>query len=181
MRSASRVTAVSPCPTPAVSSSSRVIPAAAISRSAPGTSGASPPAPVRAAMLRKKIPGRGVRRTRSPSSAPPLRGLVGSTASTPVPPAAPRSANAPASAPASSLFPTPGGPVSATTRAADGHPSPAAATAASSSPDSSRVMARASAARSPSRSRASSEANSPARGESAATVADDPEATRSRR
>ena len=84
-----------------------------------------------------------------------MRGLLGSTASTAsVRPGCPSSAS---SVLASRLLPTPGGPVSATTRAGAGQGSAPTVRRISGSPDSTRVIARASTRRSPPERRDASE------------------------
>ncbi|HMI30471.1 MAG TPA: methylmalonyl Co-A mutase-associated GTPase MeaB [Candidatus Limnocylindrales bacterium] len=85
---------------------------AAAIRSALALRPASPPRLPRVAMLRMKTPGSvesSLMRTRSPRIAPPVKGLVGSTATTPT--RRPKRRSRSAYSATSVLFPAPGGPV----------------------------------------------------------------------
>ena len=89
-----------------------VEPAASRSFCASAVARASPPRLPRVAMLRMNTPGSSVCaciRIRSPRTAPPVKGLVGSTATTPT--VAPLFRIAAVSRSTSVLFPAPGGPV----------------------------------------------------------------------
>ena len=84
--SASATTSISDCPTPTVSTSTTSHPAASRTRSACGAAAVSPPRCPRVAIERMNTPGSvawSLIRTRSPSSAPPENGELGSTARTP--------------------------------------------------------------------------------------------------
>src|SRR5262245_13766185 len=92
-------------------------------------------------------------RMRSPSSAPPVNGLVGSTATTPT--FLPAARQAPASSEISVDFPAPGGPVTPTRCAFPTAPESAASSAAAARGSfSTTVSARASAGMSPERTEA---------------------------
>src|SRR5688572_8079149 len=119
--SAAPVISNSVCPTPTVSTSTRSNPNPSIRSITSRVVVASPPSEPRVAIERMKVPGsvdRSVIRIRSPSSAPPEKGEVGSTATTPTRSPAARYA---AATPASSVdFPAPGGPVNPSRRALGG-------------------------------------------------------------
>ena len=85
--SAVRATSISSWPTPTVSSRIVLNPAASRTRSASSVARASPPSCPRVAMLRMKVPASRLwdcMRIRSPRMAPPLYGLLGSTATIPI-------------------------------------------------------------------------------------------------
>ena len=119
--SAADAMSTSICPTPTVSTMTTRRPAAPSRRMASGTARESPPRCPRVAIDRMKTVGSRacwLMRTRSPRMAPPLKGDVGSTASTATWP----TASAPGQPPRTSLmsesvkvdFPAPGAPVSPT-------------------------------------------------------------------
>ena len=102
----------SSCPTPTVSISTISLPAASSTRAASPVACASPPRLPRVAMLRMKTPASAAcdcMRTRSPRMAPPLNGLVGSTATTPT--VCSRRRISTISRSTSVLLPAPGAPV----------------------------------------------------------------------
>ena len=110
--SAVRTMSTSSCPTPTVSMRTMSVPAASSTRAASLVARASPPRWPRVAMLRMNTPGSracACMRTRSPRTAPPLNGLVGSTATTPT--ERPDCRISAMSRSTSVLFPAPGGPV----------------------------------------------------------------------
>ena len=105
----------SPCPTPTVSITTMSKPAASRMLTASWVVGAKPPRCPRVAMLRKKTPESNVWRPiriRSPNKAPPVNGLVGSTAKTATLRCASRHNRVSRST--RQLLPTPGGPVTPT-------------------------------------------------------------------
>ena len=121
--SASRMTAISFCPTPTVSTSTSSNPMAENRSAAAGAAADSPPSSPRLDIERMNTPGSvlcSAIRTRSPSSAPPLNGLDGSTAST--------ATRRPAARYRVTIavvrvdLPTPGGPVMPVIVAARGRP-----------------------------------------------------------
>ncbi len=110
--SARRTMSSSVCPTPTVSTITQSNPAASRSFCVSAVARASPPRLPRVAMLRMNTPGSSVWaciRIRSPRTAPPVNGLVGSTAITLT--VAPVFRIAAVSRSTSVLFPAPGGPV----------------------------------------------------------------------
>src|SRR5581483_10740370 len=110
--SAIAATSTSSCPAPTVSTSTTSFPNASSAVTRPAVAGASPPRFPRVAIDRRNTWGSDVRscmRMRSPSSAPWLKGLVGSMAT--IPSVLPRRRNSRASAPTSVLFPDPADPV----------------------------------------------------------------------
>ena len=110
--SASEAMATSACPTPTVSMMISSNPAASSTRMACGVEAASPPRWPRLAidlMNTWSSAACSCIRTRSPSSAPPVNGEVGSTASTAT--LRPAARNAPTSALVTVDLPTPGDPV----------------------------------------------------------------------
>src|SRR5437773_1190678 len=110
--SARRITSSSVCPTPTVSTRMRSMPKASRRRITSRVARATPPWLPRLARLRMNTPGSrkwACMRMRSPSTAPPLKGLVGSTATTPTRWPAARSRAVMRSL--SVDFPAPGGPV----------------------------------------------------------------------
>ena len=165
--SAASATSVSDCPTPTVSITT-TSKAAASAWAAARVAGASPPSRSPAAVERMNSPrsaGSASIRARSPSSDPPERLDVGSTASTAT--VRPSSRQARASALSSVDLPAPGGPVTPTTCAGASPPSREGETSASSAATCSRAAgvrfsirfsAAGAAARSRSRSRAPSSA-----------------------
>src|SRR5690606_19217602 len=113
-------TSVSVCPTPMVSTTT-TSKARASTKTAALAARARPPSSPPEAIERTKMPsssGSQTMRARSPRSAPPLRGLDGSTASTPT--VRPCARSSPTSAETSVLLPTPGGPVMPKVREACG-------------------------------------------------------------
>ena len=111
--SVAAATSTSACPTPTVSTTISSYAAASSTRTASGAASAMPPRCPRVAIERMKTPGSvacSCMRTRSPSSAPPVYGDVGSIASTAT--VRPASRSARTSSVASVDFPTPGAPVS---------------------------------------------------------------------
>jgi len=99
-------------PAPTVSISTMSNPAASSTRTTSPVAAASPPRLPRFAMLRMntpRSPARSVMRIRSPSTAPPLNGLVGSTATMPTVRSWARSVRA--SALTTVDLPVPGAPV----------------------------------------------------------------------
>ena len=110
--SASLTMSSSVWPTPTVSTRTQSKPAASRSFCVSAVARARPPRLPRVAMLRMNTPGSSVWaciRIRSPRTAPPVNGLVGSTATTPT--VAPVFRIAAVSRSTSVLFPAPGGPV----------------------------------------------------------------------
>ena len=84
--SAVRMMSTSSCPTPTVSMMTTSVPAASSTSAASPVARARPPRCPRVAMLRMNTPSSAAcacMRTRSPRTAPPVNGLVGSTAITP--------------------------------------------------------------------------------------------------
>ena len=114
--SAVRTMSTSSWPTPTVSMRTTSLPAASSTSAASLVARASPPRWPRVAMLRMNTPASpacACIRTRSPRIAPPVNGLVGSTAITPT--VRPRARGARAiSRSTSVLLPAPGGPVTPT-------------------------------------------------------------------
>src|ERR1700754_2561662 len=158
--SASDTTSTSDCPTPTVSTSTTSQPAASSTRRAWGVAHARPPRWPRVAIERMNTPSSvacSPIRTRSPSSAPPEKGEVGSTARTPT--RRPCSRNARTSTDVDVDLPTPGGPVRPTTWARPPYGASAAATSRSCpppdvpTPSSTREISRATARCSPRRAR----------------------------
>ena len=119
--SVAAATSTSAWPTPTVSTTTSSYPAASRMRTASGAASAMPPRCPRVAIDRMKTPGSvacSCIRTRSPSSAPPVYGEVGSTARTAT---ATSRARAARTSPAASVdFPTPGAPVRPIVEAAPG-------------------------------------------------------------
>src|SRR5262245_40990778 len=112
---ARRITSTSSCPTPTVSTRTRLRPAASMRSTASAAARLRPPRAPRVAIERMKIPGsraRSFMRIRSPRIAPPENGEEGSTATTPT--VRPRARAISASARARVLLPLPGAPVSPT-------------------------------------------------------------------
>ena len=110
--SAVRTISTSSWPTPTVSMRTTSLPAASRRRATSLVARASPPRWPRVAMLRMNTPSSpacACMRTRSPRIAPPVKGLVGSTAMTPT--LRPSARNDPMRRSTSVLFPAPGGPV----------------------------------------------------------------------
>src|SRR2546428_254715 len=110
--SALRAMSSSVCPTPTVSNSTRSKPNASSRSATSSVVVASPPCAPRVAIERMNTPGSRLPdsiRIRSPSSAPPVNGLVGSTATTPTERRWARNRWIRASV--SVLLPAPGGPV----------------------------------------------------------------------
>src|SRR5438132_1638284 len=104
------------CPAPTVSTNTMSMPSASRTRTASKVARASPPAWPRVAIDRMKTPGStpvSAIRIRSPSTAPPVYGDVGSTATTPT--FRSRLRYFRTSRLIRELFPTPGGPVNPTT------------------------------------------------------------------
>src|SRR5256885_9972125 len=104
------------CPAPTVSTNTMSMPSASRARTASKVARASPPAWPRVAIDRMKTPGStpvSAMRIRSPSTAPPVYGDVGSTATTPT--FRSRLRYLRTSRLIRELFPTPGGPVNPTT------------------------------------------------------------------
>ena len=113
--SAAREISTSACPTPTVSMTMTSNPAASRTRAASAVARDSPPSRPRLAMLRTKTPSSpawACIRTRSPRTAPPLNGLLGSTAR--IPTVGPRERRTAVRRSTSVLFPTPGAPVTPT-------------------------------------------------------------------
>ena len=105
----------SSCPTPTVSMMMTSLPAASSTSAASAVARASPPRCPRVAMLRMNTPSSATcvcMRRRSPSTAPPLKGLVGSTAMMPTVRTPPTISVVRRST--SVLLPAPGGPVTPT-------------------------------------------------------------------
>ena len=133
--SASRNTAISFCPTPTVSTSTSSNPIAENRSAAAGAAADSPPSSPRLDIDRMNTPLSVLCspiRTRSPSNAPPLNGLDGSTASTAT--RRSRARNRLIMAVVRVDFPTPGGPVRPTMTAVRGRPTSAFATSAARAP-----------------------------------------------
>src|SRR2546428_10732534 len=110
--SAVRATSSSVCPTPTVSIRTRSNPKASSRSATSAVVVARPPCAPRVAIERMKTRGSRLAdsmRMRSPSRAPPVKGLVGSTATTPTP--SPCARNCWISRSVSVLLPAPGGPV----------------------------------------------------------------------
>ncbi len=153
VESAVCATSSSLCPTPTVSMRTREKPAASSTSHTWAVWTASPPMLPRVAIERMNTPGSPASspiRTRSPSRAPPLKGLVGSTAT--IATVSPRRRHAWARRATSVLLPAPGGPVMPTRNARPLRAKQASRIAtASGASFSTREMARASATRSPSR------------------------------
>ncbi len=120
--SAWSITSTSAWPTPTVSRNTSSLPAASISSAVCSAASASPPSAPRVAIERMNTPGSrkcSDSRIRSPSSAPPRNGELGSIDSTATV-AVLRAALASTSAPISVDLPAPGGPVKPTTAARAG-------------------------------------------------------------
>src|SRR3990170_4917385 len=103
------------CPAPTVSTKTMSMPSASRTRTASKVARAKPPGCPRVAIDRMNTPGSipvSAIRIRSPSTAPPVNGEVGSTATTPT--FFPRLRYARTSRLIRELFPTPGGPVNPT-------------------------------------------------------------------
>ena len=99
-------------PTPTVSTMITSLPKASRAVIAWGVASERPPAWLRSARLRRKTPGSShdpCMRSRSPSNAPPVKGLVGSTATMPT--VLPLFRSRMVRRSARVLFPEPGGPV----------------------------------------------------------------------
>ena len=132
--SAVRAISTSSCPTPTVSIATTSFPAASSTRAASVVARARPPRCPRVAMLRMNTPAScacACMRTRSPSMAPPLNGLVGSTARTPtVWPALRQRETRPST---SVLLPAPGAPVMPTRNARPDRPNSSRTSAGPSS------------------------------------------------
>ena len=113
--SAVRMMSTSSWPTPTVSMTMTFLPAASRTSAASPVARANPPSCPRVAMLRMKTPSSlacACIRSRSPRTAPPVNGLVGSTAMTPT--VDERSRMCATSRSTSVLLPAPGGPVTPT-------------------------------------------------------------------
>ena len=118
IESAWSITSTSAWPTPTVSRNTSSLPAASISSAACSAASASPPSAPRVAIERMNTPGSrkcSDSRIRSPSSAPPRNGELGSIDSTAT--VRSRSRWRRISAPISVDLPAPGGPVKPTTEA----------------------------------------------------------------
>src|SRR3990170_2490804 len=112
VESAGRATSSSDCPTPTVSISSRSKPKASRTSATSRVAAARPPSEPRVAIDRMNTPGSSATfsmRTRSPRSAPPVNGEVGSTAMTPT--RSPASRKLFTNRAVIVLLPAPGGPV----------------------------------------------------------------------
>src|SRR5882762_5358764 len=148
--SAVRAMSSSVCPTPTVSTSTRSKPNASSRSATSSVVVASPPCAPRVAIERMNTPGSRLTdsiRIRSPSSAPPVNALVGSTATTPTERRWARKRWISASV--SVLLPAPGGPVMPARRVPPRPSNPCAYDNTRSNPSrwfSTRVMARANAA-----------------------------------
>ena len=84
---AARITSTSACPVPIVSIMMGLYPAASIARTTSRVEAERPPRLPRLAILRIKTfgsPANSIMRIRSPRIAPPVKGLEGSTATTPI-------------------------------------------------------------------------------------------------
>src|SRR3954467_771424 len=158
VESASEATSTSACPTPTVSTSTISQPAASRTRSACGVDQDRPPRCPREAIDRMNTPESvawSCIRTRSPNSAPPEKGELGSTARTPT--RCPRARNARTKAAVDVDLPTPGLPVSPTTRAPPAYGMSAAITSRNNGEAfSTREMRRPTARASPARARSTS-------------------------
>src|SRR3954467_8277647 len=148
----------SDCPTPTVSTRTTSKPAASSTRNACGVDQARPPRCPREAIERMNTPESvawSCMRTRSPSSAPPENGDLGSTARTPT--RRPCVRNARTRAAVDVDLPTPGLPVSPTTRAPPAYGMSAAITSRNSGDAfSTREIRRPTARASPARARSTS-------------------------
>ena len=114
--SAARAISTSSWPTPTVSTMTTSLPKASSSSTTSSVLRASPPMTPRVAMLRMKTPESlcsSIIRTRSPRMAPPVNGLVGSTATMPTD--LPRARYSAASRVVRVDLPEPGGPVTPST------------------------------------------------------------------